>query len=83
MKVDFDLGVMEVDFNVVRIFAWRSSWVVNFGSSSDGLSVLLLSPVVEGRIALFVFFALCLADPIRIISEHVIQCCGIPFSTLG
>jgi len=83
MKVDFDFAVMEVDFNIVMIFAWRSSWVINSDSSSDGLSVFVLSPIIEGRIILLVFFELCLTDPIRIVSEYVVQYCRVPFSTLG
>jgi len=83
VKVDFNVAVMKVDFDVVRIFAWRSSWILNWNTSSDGFSVLMLSPIVEGRITSLVFIALCLADPIIIVSEYVIQCGRIPFSTLG
>jgi len=72
VKVDFDVAAMKVDFNVIRVFAWRSCWIFNWNPSSDGLSVFAISPVVKGRIMLLIFFVLYLADPIRIVSEHAI-----------
>jgi len=72
VKVDFDVAAMKVDFNIIRIFAWRSSWILNWNTSSDGLSVFILSPIIEGRIIFLIFFALYLTNPIIIVCEYVI-----------
>jgi len=72
MQVDFNFGAVKVDFHVVRIFAWRSSCILNWNTSSDGFSVLTFSPIVEGRIELLVVISLYLAHPVVIVSEHVV-----------